>query len=130
MNGMTIKQIAELCNVAESTVRSWVRKTADSAVVSAKIADCRGREPAQLSVDETLSIIRAGGNDTLADLLAQNAGQAPAAAASPTLILHDVDMVLMGYRRGLQDAGVAPASPVHPSRKALPAPRVQRVPIS
>lgn len=73
MKGMTIKQIAEACNVAESTVRSWAHKTAESADISAKIAKSRGKRAVKLSLDETLAIVRAGGRHTLASLLEENA---------------------------------------------------------
>lgn len=79
-NDMTIREIAEVANVSEATVRNWAAKTAGSALITAKIADCRGKEAARLTLDETLAIIRAGGKATLANLLAENAAKRPAAA--------------------------------------------------
>jgi len=73
MEGMTIQQIATTCNVAESTVRGWARKTAESADISAKIANSRGRKAAKLSLPETIAIVLAGGRYTLAYLLEENA---------------------------------------------------------
>ncbi len=47
MNGMTIKQIAEVANVSESTVRNWIKTaSAKTAGLSAKTADAQdGKEP-------------------------------------------------------------------------------------
>ena len=73
MKGMTTWQIAETCGVAQRTVRDWVRKaSAESAVVSAKSAEGRGKG-ARYSLEETLAIVRAGGRHTLAALLQENA---------------------------------------------------------
>ena len=72
---MTIKEIAELATVSESTVRNWIT-SAKTAEVSAKTAKAKETSvAADFTLYETLAIIRAGGNDTLADLLAMNATQ-------------------------------------------------------
>jgi hypothetical protein len=69
---VTIKEIAELCGRAQSTIRNWIA-SANSAEISAKIAEARiTSKPASFTLDETLVIIRAGGNEILANLLAEN----------------------------------------------------------
>lgn len=81
MDGMTIKQIAEIANVSEQTIRDWITSApktgpgADPNILPAvtKIRAAGHGKAAMLSLAETLSIIRAGGRDTLADLLGHNA---------------------------------------------------------
>lgn len=72
---MTIRQIADVCEQGESSIRRWIdQASAKMASLSVKMADAlKSKKPAQFSLDETLAIIRAGGKNTLADLLAQNA---------------------------------------------------------
>jgi len=74
--GMTIKQIAELCGIDESTVYRWIQK-GTSAECKSALAKCKSaREEsisARFTLPEILAIIRAGGKNTLADLLAENA---------------------------------------------------------
>jgi hypothetical protein len=78
---MTIKQIAELCEAGVQTIRDWLKAgtekigSAGTETVSArnKIAKAGHGRAALFTLEETIAIIRAGGNNTLADLLAQNA---------------------------------------------------------
>ncbi|MDR2798262.1 MAG: hypothetical protein LBB80_07960 [Treponema sp.] len=77
---MTIKEIAELCGVDRTTVLRWAHKVSDDPVhfaqgltIKLEEAEKSGRDPADFTLEETLAIIRAGGNDTLANLLAENA---------------------------------------------------------
>ena len=85
MSGMTIRQIAQLCGVSESTVRNWIDLAAASAVIAKPSAETAkaSNTPFSFSLPDTLAIIRAGGNGTLADLLAENAQ--PKAAKLPKL---------------------------------------------
>jgi predicted transcriptional regulator len=70
---MTIKEIAELCGRAQSTIRNWIT-SANSADLSAKIAEAQqAKKPANFTIEETIAIVRAGKNETLANLLAENA---------------------------------------------------------
>lgn len=79
MNDMTIRQIAELCDVDESTIYRWIQKSTSAECKSA-IAKCKSAreesKPARFTLPETLSIIRAGNRSTLADLLQENAAKA------------------------------------------------------
>ena len=77
--GMTIKEIAELCNVAESTIRNWI-DSAKIAKPSAEIAKATN-EPFRFCVEDVIAIIRGGGRATLADLLADNAARRAALPA-------------------------------------------------
>lgn len=72
---MKTKEIAEVCNVSERTVRDWVAKaSAKSAELAAKSAEGRG-VGADYRLDEVILIIQAGGRETLAELLRENAGR-------------------------------------------------------
>jgi hypothetical protein len=73
---MTVKEIAELCGVDETTVQRWVKKISDCKMqseLSERLTNAGHGIPADFTLDETLAIVRAGGNDTLANLLAENA---------------------------------------------------------
>jgi hypothetical protein len=86
--GMTIKQIAELCEAGETTVRRWIdQASANMADLSAKTAEARETsKPARFTLPEVLAIIRAGGKGTMADLLADNAAKKGPKAAKATAV--------------------------------------------
>ena len=63
MNGMTIKQVAELCQVDERTIQRW------AAIAGDKMSSSTSTYPAAFTLPETIAIIKAGGRSTLADLL-------------------------------------------------------------
>ena len=75
MKGMTIRQLAKLCGVGQSTIRRWAdTASVKMAEISAKMAKARKTSRAALfTLEETIEIVRAGGNTTLADLLLENA---------------------------------------------------------
>lgn len=77
MKGMTIKQISEIANVTEKTIRAWIQKASEKLPqISGKTTEARRKsKPAKFTLQETIAIVRAGGNQTLADLLLQNARQ-------------------------------------------------------
>lgn len=80
---MTIKQISELTGKTERTIRQWVRTPSEKisgieseiiSSVSEKISGSgKTKKPAEFSLEETLAIVKAGGNETLASLLKDNA---------------------------------------------------------
>jgi len=75
-SGMTIRQIADLCEAGDQTIRDWIGKTTspESVEISTKIGEARRTSrAARFALPEVLAIIRAGGKHTLADLLEQNA---------------------------------------------------------
>jgi transcriptional regulator with XRE-family HTH domain len=74
---MTIIQIAELCDMSETTIRRWASEaSATMAELRAKMADAQdSKVPARFTKPEVLAIVRAGGKNTLADLLEDNAEQ-------------------------------------------------------
>lgn len=95
---MNIKEIASLTGKAESTIRSWVSsaKTAGASAIIAQVSDKmaeakKTQKPADFTLEETIAIIRAGGNDTLANLLMQNAKTQKAEVV--TLNSRDMDMI-------------------------------------
>lgn len=87
MEGMTLLQVADFCDVSESTLRRWASKDpapgepARMAGDRAKMADARTKldegqrtkKPARLSQEEIGAILRAGGRPGLAALLEDNA---------------------------------------------------------
>ncbi len=76
---MTIKEIAQVANVEERTVRRWAEKAADKmSAIKDKMSASSPAYPADFTLPETIATIRAGGNETLADLLEQNAKEKPA----------------------------------------------------
>lgn len=99
VDSMTIREIAELCEVSESAIRNWI----DIAATSAKIAKPSAETakatntPFAFSLAETLAIIRAGGKGVLADLLEENAKAKPAASKAARLPagiqLHELRMI-------------------------------------
>lgn len=86
MKTMTIREIAALCEAGDTTIRRWAElASAKMAEVGAKMADAaEKKKPARFTLPETLAIIRAGGKNTLAALLEENAKpQAPAQRRLP-----------------------------------------------
>jgi hypothetical protein len=77
--GMTIKEIAELCNVDRTTILRWAQKVKDGAICTEISANCTEaqdvKEPAKLGLRAVIAIIRAGGRETLASLLMDNTGR-------------------------------------------------------
>lgn len=84
--GMTIREIAEIANTSEKTIREWIKTASEKLPevlpgLSAKTAEAQEtKKPALFTVDEVIAIIRAGGRATLADLLAENARRTAQAA--------------------------------------------------
>ncbi len=89
--GMTIKEIAELCNVSEQTVINWAWKAAAQAAkesgpeirpedtaIGRKLKEAGHGKPALLEIDMLLDAIRAGGRKSMADLLSENAARTAA----------------------------------------------------
>ena len=72
---MTIKEIASEANVTEKTLRGWIVKASVKLPkLSGKTTEARRTGvAADFTLEETIAIVRAGGNETLADLLAMNA---------------------------------------------------------
>ena len=72
---MTLKEIASTANVDDSTVRRWAAKASGKMPeISGKMTKARETSvAADFALEEVIAIIRAGGNDTLANLLVENA---------------------------------------------------------
>jgi len=96
---MTLKEIAQLANVGKTTVQDWIKKMNENrsdlnengssnlneirSGILEKIAKARkDSKPADFTLEETIAIVRAGGNETLANLLAENAKAAHPEQAS------------------------------------------------
>lgn len=122
--GMSFREIAELCGVAETTVNRWA-SSCNSEEISCKMQKARETsKAAQFTLEETLAIIRAGGKGLLADLLEQNArGGLPIPKAAPVLsgayfreLRFMVKDRILSPRQVQMVLGVAPAA----SEGALP----------
>lgn len=137
---MTIKQIAEVANVDESTIRRWADKASGKMPdISGKMHKARETSvAADFSVSEVVAIVRAGGNRTLADLLAENARQmgtesrrSPAKGALSGPVLRELQKIY--HSADLQDRldsyfgwAHAPAhNPVNPMGRAI-VPAIER----
>jgi transcriptional regulator with XRE-family HTH domain len=89
---MTIKEIAELCGVDQSTVWRWAQKDdllQNAKGITEKLEEARksGKDPADFTLDETLTIIGTGGkNKALASLLADTAANKIALATQEVQI--------------------------------------------
>lgn len=80
---MNIKGIAGLTGKSERTIRLWIGKISENnsglspegiTGLSEKISSAeKTKKPADFTLEETIEIIRAGGNETLANLLLDNA---------------------------------------------------------
>ncbi len=96
---MTIKEIAKLTGKSESTIRNWLA-SAKTAEISAKIAEARKTsKPSDFTLEETIAIIRAGGNDTLADLLQDNATK----NQKTTITKREVQIIQVAVRQVTED---------------------------
>ena len=111
---MTIREIAELCEVDKTTVQRWAQKTDDAIRIEID-AKCRKaletKEEAGFSLPEALAIIRAGGKNTLASLLEDQIKEKPVQLKMPSgTQLHEFRMIygkdaasrmdfLIGYSR-------------------------------
>lgn len=101
---MNLKEIASLTGKNERTIRLWIEKTSEKtsengsekiSKMSEKISEARKTsKPADFTLEETIAIIRAGGNETLANLLMQNAsGQKAEIAVGSSLTSRDLDLI-------------------------------------
>lgn len=131
---MTLQQIAAITNTSPRTVRRWItsdkmsqasdkmsqasENISDQAeIISAsnKLREAgRSRRPAQFTLAETVAIIRAGGNDTLANLLADNAKVAQDVATYNNLpvqaIAHEIAVALSSsITKAVRDIARVPA---------------------
>lgn len=71
---MTTKQIAELCNVNESTVLRWAKKAAEKTPSIRQKLEASGHgTPALFSLEETIATVETGRGATYSALLQENA---------------------------------------------------------
>ncbi len=125
---MNIKEIAKLTGKSRRAVEYWASKCDKSSHVCAKIAEARTKKrAADFTLEETIAIIRAGGNDTLADLLHENATSRK--DSELTLTKRDISVfseaVSMTIARTIEVFGLRPAA-LNPSITASlpPAPKI------
>jgi len=96
---MTLKEIAGLLGKTDRRLRQWItsEKSSDDLrkkfpMISEKISEAyRKKKPADFTLDESIAIVRAGGNETLANLLAENALNRDTATAIPADITARLD---------------------------------------
>lgn len=92
---MNIKEITELCGFKSSkTLLNWINKNGQNmTMISQKLTEAqKSKKPADFTLEETIEIIRAGGNETLANLLMQNAQSKESA---DVVALTNRDMILI-----------------------------------
>ncbi|HOV14887.1 MAG TPA: hypothetical protein PK771_11425 [Spirochaetota bacterium] len=73
---MTIKEIAELCGLnSTKTVLNWIKGDGQKLTeIGQKLTKAQEtKKPARFNIEEVIEIVRAGGNETLANLLMENA---------------------------------------------------------
>jgi len=113
MKTMTIREIAELCEVDETTVCRWIEKAScKMPELSCKMQEARDtKKAASYGLPETLAIIRSGGKNTLAALLEQNAAEKKASGLPTAAFLREMRALygaseaarrldyLIGYKR-------------------------------
>ena len=97
MKTMTIREIAELCEVDKTTIQRWAQKTDDAIRIEID-AKCRkaleSKNEAAFTLTEVLAIIRAGGKNTLASLLEDQTRQKPSQFKLPSgTQLHEFRMI-------------------------------------
>lgn len=101
-NTMTLNQISGIVGKSERTIRMWISKRSENTSerseiisgLSAKISEARKTsKPAQFTLEETIEIVRAGGNENLANLLMQNATATHQTAVGSSLTNRDLDII-------------------------------------
>jgi hypothetical protein len=121
---MTLENISELLGKSKRTVERLAQSCDKMTQVGDKIAQAKqSKKPAEFNLEETLSIVRAGGNQILADLLAQNAKAKNNESSS--IAGQDLEEVISAaFRAGMKavQSGVIPASQIPQPQKRLPLP--------
>ena len=71
---MTIKEISELTGKSHQTMGRWIKLSISKMdTIKSKMDKGNTSNPANFNLDETICIIKSGGNNLLADLLLHNA---------------------------------------------------------
>ena len=101
---MNIKEIAKLTGKSERTIRRWISSPSDKMTgsseimsgLSVKIAESeRTKKPTDFNLDETITIVKAGGFETLANLLSENAQNQKETALIASMPDKDYNLVSM-----------------------------------
>ena len=82
----------------ETTIQRWIKRIPDAKRIEldAKCSEAaRTQKPAEFTLDETIEIIRAGGNETLANLLLDNAKSKNETALMASMSDKDYNLVSM-----------------------------------
>jgi len=99
---MTLNQIAGIIGKGERTIRRWIHSPSDKMTGSSeimsglrsKISEAeKTKKPAAFTLEETIEIIKAGGNENLANLLMQNAQSSQQTAIGSSLTSKDIDLI-------------------------------------
>ena len=117
---MTVHQIAELCGVEDRTVRNWVHTEAEKdSAMAEKMSASTSTHPASFTLPETLTIIRAGGKGTLADLLAENARKGTLLEAPYTPDVSSMRALMLEMIPAMTAAMVAALRQVQPAAPSM-----------
>lgn len=122
---MTLEQISGLLGKSKRTVERLAQSCDKMTQVGDKIAQAKqSKKPAEFNLEETLSIVRAGGNNLLADLLSQNAKNNEVSLGQPQPVAgQDMeDRIVKRTVQALLDLGIVrPANQIEaPKRLPLP----------
>lgn len=117
---MTTHEIGKLTGKDQRTIRRWIKIAGDKmSAVRDKMSAAGHGKVADFTLPETIAIIRAGGNETLANLLQENAKQPSVGPAGITreFIADVISATVRETVKALQ---------VPPVRPALPAPKPEK----
>jgi len=90
---MTLAEISELTGKGATSIRRWATSTKMANILTKMANAKKTKEPAEFTLDETISIIRAGGHDTLANLLLQNSKGEPEKISGSSLTSKDIELI-------------------------------------
>ncbi len=127
---MTLKEIAKTANITARTAQLWAKKAGEKfSSVREKISSAGHGKPSDFTLPETIAIIRAGGNETLANLLQENAiskstsltTTAPAQGITREFIADVISATVRETVKALQVPSVLPALPAPKPEKKFAA---------
>jgi len=89
---MTVKEIAKLAGKSTRTVQRWIEEARRQNVLTRRQNVTTKQYDFDFTLEDTITIIKAGGNETLANLLLDNANQNQK-SISTTLTQRDQDLI-------------------------------------
>jgi len=93
---MTLQEITNLCGYRSTkTLLKWIHNNGQNLpMIGQKLTEAsKTKKPAAFTLEETIEIVRAGGNENLANLLMQNAQSSQQTAIGSSLTSKDIDLI-------------------------------------